>query len=489
MKTVFRVQPIERGGVHGIAGHNSRQPGHESEHIDPARTHLNFFLRGDDGIENALRAAVDGVPMARGCKDKSKENVACEMIMSASPEFFEKGGDVKKWAEKSLEWIDAKFLGRCISAVVHMDEQTPHMHALLRVDVEKARVHPVTKEPMQAKRVLSFSDFFVDRKEVLTKARLSGRSHLDTKLGRLQTSYADAMAPFGLERGECSARTKRAIQHLTPGEYRAREKALEEQTLIMTQTKKVRADLSALEKGVAVARSEKSSIEKEAAVLAQKIKERQEEEKGAKAAVEARRSELVAVEKQMVEKTAMVAHFEKKAAEVVATSKAQVAAEQGELAGLKNEGEKAKAIIEALRADISNTELRAAVIHEEVAILEKQIPEKKALLLDVEKQTDKMISQYNEAKAEYDKAVSATCAWKKEAEKFKDQIAEKTPLPVWSLLCKQSGDPKATADFVKTLPEQVARAVAKTSDPETQEKLIKIIRSAHAREHGMSMGR
>lgn len=483
MKTVFRVQPVERGGVKGIAGHNSRMPGHESEHIDPERTHLNFYLRGDNQIEAALRDAIQGVPMARGCKDKSKENVACEMVMSASPEFFESGGDVQAWAKKSLEWIDREFPGRCISFTVHMDEETPHAHAVLKVDVEKARINPVTKELMQSKKVLSYSDNFVDRKEILTKARIEGRSHIDTKLGRLQTSYAEAMAPFGLKRGECSMRTKREDRkHITPAEYREREKALVEHSAALEQANKAKADLVAIQKAVVAAKGQKTALETEAAVLAQKIKERQEEEKGAKAAVEARMSELVAVEKQMVEKTALVAHFEKKAAEVVAVSKSQVAVQQDELAMLKADGEKARAAFDILRADISKMEIRADVLRDEVATLERKIPETTAALSKAGTLRDGML-------AEYEKAKGAAEAWAKEAEKLKIVVVEKTSLPIWSLLCKQSGDPKATADFVKALPETVARAIAKTAPEETQQKLIQQIRSVHARSHGMSMGR
>ncbi len=488
MKTVFRVQPVERGGVRGIANHNSRAIS-DAEHIDHERSHLNFYLRGDEKIEAAIRDCIANVPMARGCKDKSKENVAAEFVMSASPEFFERGGDVQAWAKKSLEWIDKQFPGRCISCVLHLDEETPHLHAILRVDVEKARVHPTTKELMQAKRVLSYSDFFVDRKEVLTKARLLGRSHLDTKLGRLQTSYAEAVASFGLERGECSARSKRNVQHLTPAEFRAREKALEEQTVILEQTKKARADLSAIQKGVAGARSEKLALEKEAAALAQKIEERQKGEKVVDAALISKKAELQSVEKLVAEKYALVSEFEGRAAAIMSKAKSEYNAAQEQLSKLKGEGEKAKATVDVLRADASKMELRAGVLREEIATLEKQIPEKRAVLSDAEKRTDKMIAQYNEAKTEYDKAVSATGAWKKEAEKFKDQVAEKTPLPVWSILCKQSGDSKATADFVKALPETVARAIAKTAPEETQQKLIQLIRSVHARSHGMSMGR
>ncbi len=88
--------------------------------------------------------------------------------------------------------------------------------------------------------------------------------------------------------------------------------------------------------------------------------------------------------------------------------------------------------------------------------------------------------------------MAAAGAWKKEVEKLKNVVAEKTSIPVWTLLCKQAGTPGAAADFVKALPEEVARSVAKTAQGETQEKLLKLIHEVHApvRKHdrGMSMG-
>lgn len=501
MKTVFRVQPVERGGVRGICNHNSRAV--DAEHIDPERTHLNFYLRGDSEIETALRASIDGVPMARGCKDKSKENIAAEMIMSASPEFFDQGGDVRAWAEKSLGWIDREFPGRCISCVVHLDEQTPHLHALLSVDVEKARAHPVTKERMESKRVLNYSEFFVDRKEVLTKARLLGTSHIDTKLGRLQTSYADAVAGFGLQRGECSARTKKNVQHLTPGEYREREKALVEQSSILEQTKKMRGDLAvlkseklSLEKSVATARTEKSVLEKDVVALAHKIEERQKREGVVGAALEAKKTELVALEKQVVEKSALVSEYEIKAASVMAKARAEFSEIQQRIGVLKNEGAMLEAAamegqkkIASLQGEIAGLEKLTATIagkKSELAKIEADIKSKGEWVDELQNMRNHMEETQKKTQLEIYKMGA-------ELEKLKDQVAGKTEVPTWALLCQQAGGANKAAEFVKGLPENLGRAVAKTATGETQEKLTKLVRDAHAparprHDRGMSMG-
>ena len=174
------------------------------------RSSLNRVLVGPTvkKISGAMVEAIVGIPMARKSSDVGKDIVMCEAILSASSEFFQLKGATEKWSRQSVEWLKKEFGEKLLSAVLHLDEQTPHIHAVIRVDEEKSRIHPVTKERMPSKRVLCYSDRFVDRKEVLTRARIDGRSHLDTKLGRFQTRYAEAVSSLGLERGRESARTK-----------------------------------------------------------------------------------------------------------------------------------------------------------------------------------------------------------------------------------------------------------------------------------------
>jgi predicted nucleic acid-binding Zn-ribbon protein len=225
MQTVLRFQPIERRGIGAIGIHNSRGYTQENlpEHIDLSRSHLNKILVGPAVAEipAAMKEAIAGIPVARKMADPSKDLVMAECLLSASPEFFQQKGATEKWTRQSVKWLKSEFGDKLLSAVLHMDEQTPHIHAVIRVDEEKQRVHPVTKELMPAKRVLCYSEKFMDRKEVLTKARVEGRSHLDTKLGRFQTRYAESVSSLGLSRGRESARTQeKDLKHTSTQEWR-----------------------------------------------------------------------------------------------------------------------------------------------------------------------------------------------------------------------------------------------------------------------------
>lgn len=66
-------------------------------------------------------------------KIKNISNVACEYIITASPEFFDglSNNEIKRFFETSYKFVCSfKNLGEqyIISAKVHMDESTPHMH-------------------------------------------------------------------------------------------------------------------------------------------------------------------------------------------------------------------------------------------------------------------------------------------------------------------------------------------------------------------------
>ena len=94
---------------------------------------------------------------------KGNSNVACEYIITASPEFFEGlvEADIKKYFETAYKFVcNFKNLGEqyVISAKVHMDESTPHMH-LIYLPV----VHTVDKKTGNQIEKLCCSEFWKGR--------------------------------------------------------------------------------------------------------------------------------------------------------------------------------------------------------------------------------------------------------------------------------------------------------------------------------------
>jgi len=171
------------------AGHNERAtpPDHawqpDPENPDSKRpawiAAKPVFLVGGPGFAAKWKGQVDQMKL-RKLKEDQRHVLAREMLLSASPEFFEgmSRADVDKWAAASVDWAKARFgADRVGQAVLHLDEQTPHLHLFLL--------------PTKATKTgLTLSDRALG---------LAGSKH---DLSKLQDDYAAAMQPFKLERGK-----------------------------------------------------------------------------------------------------------------------------------------------------------------------------------------------------------------------------------------------------------------------------------------------
>lgn len=512
--TSMRVKPIERQAIKSgaVTKHNART-GKLPENVDAARVDQNRVLVGTADPARDLATEIDGVPMSRKGENPSLEFVGAEIVLTAHHEFFEglSEQDFEKWVTKNIEYLQKKFdgvgeHGKLVNAILHMDEKSPHIHGVVAPVIEKSRVHPVTKERTEAKKQINYTHIFLDRKKILGKARAEGRSHLDTKLGRMQTEYAGAMSEFGLIRGVESVRSKdKEVKHVTPKEYRAAVEGLEK------QISEKRAEYASVQKAVGAAKAQKENMEKEAAALAQKIEERQKGMKEVETALAAKKSELQAVEKMVAEKSALVSEFEGKAAGIMSRAKSEYAAAQKQIGDLKKETEELqanylqnKSALESWKTAVVDAEKKCQSLRDEAAKLEKlaaEIPGKKSELAKLEleiKSKGEWVDELQRMRDIMENTQKKTQMeiYKMDAqlEKLKDSVAEKTVVPTWSLLCQQAGDANKAAQFVKGLPEDLARAVVKTvQKEETKQALLKLIREAHApaksRSHGMSMGR
>jgi hypothetical protein len=96
--------------------------------VDTAKSHLNFHLVAPSG---RYRAEAEKQIAAAGCRTRSDSVRVVETLVTASPEFFEgkSKAEVKAFFERALEFMTQKQSRETmLSAVVHMDEKTPHMH-------------------------------------------------------------------------------------------------------------------------------------------------------------------------------------------------------------------------------------------------------------------------------------------------------------------------------------------------------------------------
>jgi hypothetical protein len=175
MKAVCRVAKVKgAGSIGGKSDHNYRQ-GHVPN-ADPERLHLNHeYVLNYENLAKAIDARLHHAGLDHVRKDAVK---GMEFILTASPEAFKRDqtgqftGDYREsdWVKANLEFMKQSYGSNLVAFTLHQDEKTPHIHAI---------VVPITP------------DNRLCAKELFTPKTLR----------QLQTDYAAAMKPFGLERG------------------------------------------------------------------------------------------------------------------------------------------------------------------------------------------------------------------------------------------------------------------------------------------------
>ena len=187
----------------GAYKHNERKTkNHSNKNIDSSKTELNYYLKKN---ELSYIKEFDKIKEKYDLKGqiRSNSNIMCEMVFTSDQKFFDKIGyeESKRYFEESYKFIcEYKNLGEqnIISAVVHMDEDTPHMH-LLFIPV----IHTTDKQGNKIDKVCC-RDFW--------KGKNSYRD--------LQNSYFKHISEkgFKLERGELVEVTNR--EHYSVQEYK-----------------------------------------------------------------------------------------------------------------------------------------------------------------------------------------------------------------------------------------------------------------------------
>ena len=127
---ILRFAKYKGPEISKIEAHNERTKDHydSNKDIDMSRTHLNFHLVTP---ERKYRAEAERQIKEAGCRTRSDSVRVVEALFTASPEFFKgkKRSEIKAFFEEALAFMK-KYQSEetIISAVVHMDEKTPHMH-------------------------------------------------------------------------------------------------------------------------------------------------------------------------------------------------------------------------------------------------------------------------------------------------------------------------------------------------------------------------
>ena len=127
---ILRFAKYKGPEIGHIESHNERTKEKYASNpdVDTSRSHLNFHLIMP---QRKYRAEAEKQIAEAGCRTRSDSVRVVEALVTASPEFFKgkKKAEVRAYFTEALTFIE-KYQAKdtIISAVVHMDEKTPHMH-------------------------------------------------------------------------------------------------------------------------------------------------------------------------------------------------------------------------------------------------------------------------------------------------------------------------------------------------------------------------
>ena len=185
---ILRFAKYKGPTISRIEAHNERTKEFYASNPD-IKTELSKYNVHLVHPKGKYRTEADKMIREAGCKARKDSVRMVETLITASPEFFagKKPGEVRAFFEYALEFLKTKQAAETIvSAVVHVDEKTPHMHLCF--------------VPITADGRLSAKDIVGNRKK-LTQWQDEYWSYMVKK-------YPD------LERGESASETGRT--HLPP---------------------------------------------------------------------------------------------------------------------------------------------------------------------------------------------------------------------------------------------------------------------------------
>lgn len=248
-KLVYNIEPASPSMISSLDRHCQKREPDGSSNIVTTRSHLNQILEGDeDGLMASLKTLYAG-----GVKKPAaqSERPYLRIVLSASPEYFRPGDPgavgtweadrLAAWEEATMNQLRAEHGDDLIFAELHLDEDTPHIHAVVAPTyLRKARV------PGKQKRGET-PEQFEERKAAARASegiRTVGRASHPTlsKQGsfqRLRERMTVAVDHLGIEYGE-----DRAID--APDGQSTREWVIQEAARIRAEQAELERDREAL---------------------------------------------------------------------------------------------------------------------------------------------------------------------------------------------------------------------------------------------------
>lgn len=236
MFCIMRTEKRKKSDLGGIQKENTRTATEYNNRVAPGMDIFNVTLKESNNWLQDINREIQ----AAGATARSNSVMALDTIYTASPEFFQERTNAEndRFFRDCLKFHESHF-GHIISAVVHYDETTPHLHVISV---------PLTKD-----------------------GRLSARDVIGnkSKMSKTQDSFFEQVGRgYGLERGvHLDGQEKK--QHISAQEHELRE--------IKQKIAREQERLEAIEHSEETARTRAQEYKKTAAELQKQIQVLQEE--------------------------------------------------------------------------------------------------------------------------------------------------------------------------------------------------------------------
>ncbi len=246
-----------KGADTGMSAHIERTI--HPKNTDESRTHLNKeLIEFPNGILSRSEAISHRINTAGITRKIGKNQVrAIRVLLTGTNEDMkriEDSGQLDHWCQDNIQWLQETYgKENVVSAVLHMDEHTPHIHATI-VPIVTCERRKAKNEEENRKRKY--------RKKKTGTARLCADDVMArNQLKNYQDSYAQLMNKYGLQRGIDGSEAK----HISTSEYYksligATENLQSELQTLESSKEQLQSELKEVKQGIKVEKLKSSAV-------------------------------------------------------------------------------------------------------------------------------------------------------------------------------------------------------------------------------------
>nr|WP_294509296.1 MobV family relaxase [uncultured Bilophila sp.] len=251
---VLHMDKFKKDAIRGIQSHNRRErESHSNPDIDYTRSAGNYDLceNPSSHYAEAIQNRIDDLLMVKSVRKDAVH--LCGLIISSDKSFFTRIGkaETRRFFEESAAFL-TDFVGRenIISAMVHMDEKTPHMHFLHVPVTPDGRLSAnsiytrASLKKLQTELPIYLQNRGFDIQRGVEQKPGSAKKHLDTREFKQQQ---EALNSLILESQEIAQNSRKIINDLEQREEKLK-KSVEEYKRQAGEAEKVLREDSVLPK-------------------------------------------------------------------------------------------------------------------------------------------------------------------------------------------------------------------------------------------------